>query len=470
MSKKLYDKKVQRKIWIVLAIVILPAFILWGSGSIIRRERNTRYPGVISGKKISWQEYEDALSSIRNLGIIQFGENFSKIEKYMNFPAQALERILLLTEAKKRKISASDQEVVNTIQNYPFFKEKGLFDQKIYEYMLQYEFRIAARAFEEQIRKNIILGKLFLEITKDVYPKDDQIRGEYQKDNEQLSIDYIASVALDFSKNLDPTEEELKNYFTKNSLIFKEPPSFNIEYLTLESEVTTKEAYRRLRKGENFLKVAGDLKAQVKETGWLNQNDPNKSIEWSPQLLEIMSKLKVGQFSLPVLSDKKYNIFRLKGIREAYIPELKKIKEKVKEGFLKEKSLNMAKEKILECLKDLQEKYKLNIKSADFEKAAKEHGLKSGSTGLFKDNSYVEGIGASDDFFRTVRNLKTGEFSQIIQGAGGFYIVKLKTLVEIDENKFLSEKKEFTEELLVKQKQEYFSKFVEDLKTKAQIF
>ena len=36
MLRALRNKKTAKKVWIVLAVIIVPAFVLWGSGSLLR--------------------------------------------------------------------------------------------------------------------------------------------------------------------------------------------------------------------------------------------------------------------------------------------------------------------------------------------------------------------------------------------------------------------------------------------------
>jgi hypothetical protein len=52
----------------------------------------------------------------------------------------------------------------------------------------------------------------------------------------------------------------------------------------------------------------------------------------------------------------------------------------------------------------------------------------------------------------------------------GFYIIKLKSKVPIDEKKFESEKSDFGQKILSQKKQEHFTRFIEELKKKAQTF
>ena len=63
MLKKLRNKKTAKRIWIVLAILILPAFVLWGAGSFMRNKEKgeSAYAGKVFGRTVSTLEYQDAL-------------------------------------------------------------------------------------------------------------------------------------------------------------------------------------------------------------------------------------------------------------------------------------------------------------------------------------------------------------------------------------------------------------------------
>lgn len=479
MLKKLRHKKTAKKIWIVLIVLIVPAFIFWGFGSFMRSRQESSYAGIIYGKKITSLEYKDALDAVRNQAIIQFGNNLSEIEKNLNLESQAWERLILLAEAKKRKISANDIEVVELIQSYPFFQtKKGRFDSQIYSQMLQYVFRSQPRIFEEQTRQNLIISKLYKTLTQGLNVTDATVKQEYKKINEQLDLYYIAGIPADFAKNINTSEQDLKDYFAKNSFKFKQPVSFNIEYLTLPSQGKDKEAiedkikklFWHLNKRENFAKVAKDFNLETKETGFFSQTDPIPGIGWSPQVFSLIAKLKTGEFSPPIRMDEYYYILRLKEKRESYIPDFAMIKDTVKEGFIKDKSREVTREKVENCLKKIKELSADKPHAADFEKAARACGLESKSTGMFKYGGYIEGVGTSDTFFTAAQGLKENAASEIIDLPSGFYIVKVKTRIPIDEEKFRQDKAGFAERLLVQKKVEYFSRLLEELKRKAQVF
>ena len=461
MLKVLRKRKTAKKVWIILCFIIVPPFVLWGFGSAFRTKGEPAYAGRVFNKTISFLEYQNAIEATKNQAIMQFGDKFYEIQKSLNMDSQAWERIILLIEAKKRKIRVSDREVIEQIKKYPFFERQGQFDDKIYQQMLRYVFRSQPRDFEEQTRQNLILAKLYKEVAKDITLKDAETKEEYRKANEEISISYLASLPTDFQKDINPSEKEIKDYFTKNSIQFKQPVSFNLEYIAFEQEDKAKEAVNRLDKKIDIAKVAKETGTIAKETGLFSYLDPIPGIGWSPEIFGILSKAKVNQVLPLIHIDKNYYALKIKEIKEAYIPELDKVKDKVKDFLIKDATKKIAQTKINEAL----QKIKSGIK--DFNKIAKELGIKTDSTISFKYGSYIEGIGASDNFWLAADKLQENEISDIIQNTSGFYIIKLKTHAKIEDKKFEAEKKDFSDKLLVQKQQEFFMKFIQDLKRKA---
>lgn len=183
MLKILRNKKTAKKIWIALGIIILPAFVFWGFSGALSDRKNQEILGKINGKKISGEDFRESLHAVRSLALMQYGEKLPEVEKELNLEAQAWQRILLLFEAKKQKITASDKEVIKLIQAFPFFQYKGEFNDKIYNEVLKNIFRTQPRIFEEEIRQNIIISKLYRKVTEGITVNDDEIKEGYIKTN-----------------------------------------------------------------------------------------------------------------------------------------------------------------------------------------------------------------------------------------------------------------------------------------------
>ncbi len=219
MLKILRSKKLAKKIWIALAIMVLPAFLLWGLGSALNSKKESAYVGQIFGSKISFLNYKEALDAVKNTAIIHYGEKFSEIEKQLDLKAQAWEMLILLHEAKMRRINASDHEVIELIKSYPFFQRKGVFDNRLYAELLQYVFRTQPRAFEEQTRQNIIISKLYAQVTNITKVDDKEIRETYIKINSLGKKDFslnekkfLAEKEI-FKQRI--LEEKKREYFAK---------------------------------------------------------------------------------------------------------------------------------------------------------------------------------------------------------------------------------------------------------------
>ncbi|HNX81080.1 MAG TPA: SurA N-terminal domain-containing protein [Candidatus Omnitrophota bacterium] len=476
MLKQLRHKKTRKRLLIILAIIIIPAFTFWGASSAIRSSQEN-IAGKIFGRAVTLLEYKDAFEGVKNLAIMQFGDNYPEMQKRLNIEAQAWERLLLLYEAQHRGIRATDKEVETTILNYPFFRDKsGAFSERSYNEILRYVFRTKARDFEEQVRKNVMLSKLFDQVTKEITVTDKDVELEYRKGNEEISLTYAAGLTADFTASIVPSADDIKAYYAANSLQFRLPLSFNMDYIAIAGEGKNEKSMQeylkniisRLKKKESFEAIAKEMGNSVKETGFFAETDPIPGIGWSPQVSIMIFKAKQGEYLPPIFADNKYYLFKLKERKEPSIPELATIPDKVKEAYQKEKALEIAKSKTDSCQAKLKQDFMANPKSVDIDKAAKEFGLKSGQTLPFKFGSYIEGIGASDTFWLYAQTLKDNEPSSVITTQNGFYIIAVKSRTPFEAKKYAETKQEFSTKVLVQKQQEYFARFLYELKEKAQ--
>ncbi len=467
MWERMYNKDFQKKVWLVLLFTVMPAFLFWGIGSYVSSRKETKPVGALFGKPVSPDELQQSLAAIRLQMMMQFGDNFTQLEKMLDFNGLALERIMLLREAANRKIRANDDDVRNTILSNPIFQRKGVFDQGTYDQVLRFAFKMPKRAYEEQIRQNLVLKKLFDEITRAVAITDADVRAEYEKENQQMSIAYLVAQPSDFIAGLTFTDEELKEYYAGNSVEFKQPESYAMEYIKLDNEAHAVGASSLIEQKKSLEDIAAGLNAQIQQTGWFSQNDPVPGIGWVQDIAMTLPTLQPGQILPPVQVDKSYFVLRLKEHKEASIPGFESIRELVKETLTEKKSKELAKARIEEAVKTIKESAAVNPAGINLTAIAQAAGLKTNVTDPFKFGSYIQGIGASDAFFTAASQLKDNEFSDPIEMPTGFYIVKRQSIVPVDEKKFLEEKTAFGEKILSRKKEAVFADFVKEIKTKA---
>ncbi|MFC1804587.1 SurA N-terminal domain-containing protein [Candidatus Omnitrophota bacterium] len=474
MLKLLRNKKLKKRLLIGLAVIIVPAFAFWGASSVIRGKKEAVYAGVIRGSKIPFTDYIDAQKAVRNRLIIQFGDEFSQMQQYFDIESQAWDRLILLSQAKRERINAGDKEIVGFIRKLPIFSKGGRFDKDLYSQLLRYVFYAQPRVFEEQMRQNIILSKLHENHTKDITLDDAEIKEAYKKETQSLSIYYIASLNQEAAQDIVIGDEELKEYFKNYKLEFKLPPSFDLEYILMpaedqrsQTEAKIREILPMLNSKDGLGPAAAQLKVEVNQTGPFAQTDIIPGIGYSQELLQLISRLKVGEFSPPVFMDGVYYILRLTDRKGSYIPEFENIKDQILKVALEKKTKDIARQKLKSCLQSLDAS---SSKPVNLKGLAKEFALKYGVTGMFKYGSYIEDIGASDEFWMTAVDLEGGAISKVIEVASGFYAIKLKSKESLDEKEFLENKEVFSENLLLLKKQESFAQFLESLRRNSQRF
>ncbi|MDD5355475.1 MAG: SurA N-terminal domain-containing protein, partial [Candidatus Omnitrophica bacterium] len=138
MLKLLRNQKLVKKIFYVLAIIIIPSFILWGSASVIGDKQSRGYAGKIFGKNISYDEYRSTLQAWRNQMKMKFGDKADQVEKIFDANEAVWDRLILRYGTKKMGIKVTNEELTQSIASLPFLQKDKKFDPEIYNLFLRY--------------------------------------------------------------------------------------------------------------------------------------------------------------------------------------------------------------------------------------------------------------------------------------------------------------------------------------------
>ena len=158
MLKQLRQKKVMKKVLWGLAIIIIPAFVLWGAGGF--REQG-KYAGMVFGKRITFDEYKESYNAVRSLALLTHGSDFHKVRDTLRLEETAWDRLILVKEAERKKIKVADEEVIARIAALTLFQTKEcFFNQKSYAMILGNVLRTTPRRFEEEMRESLMIERL----------------------------------------------------------------------------------------------------------------------------------------------------------------------------------------------------------------------------------------------------------------------------------------------------------------------
>ena len=227
MLKVFRNKNVAKIVLWALLILILPAFVLWGTGNLGRGadKKGPAYVGTIENKKVSFDDFAKSVSSIRCQIVLNYFNNSKALDSLLKNKAfvgkLAWDRLIMLKKAGMARIRVPDSDVIKFITSHPLFLRNGRFDDRVYEYFLKNSLSLYPRNFEELIRETLMIQKLTDSLTKDIKVTDEEVLKDYEMDNSKFKISYILTPTSEFTnKVIAPSEEEMKDFYEKNKQDF----------------------------------------------------------------------------------------------------------------------------------------------------------------------------------------------------------------------------------------------------------
>ena len=483
MLKILRKKGIAKKLLWVMAVMITISFVFWGiSSSLLTEPGSISCAGKIFGKKVSLEDFQDALLHVQNQAIMRYGENFFKVKDFLNLESEAWDRLILLHEGKKRRIKISNGEVVKTISTLNFFKRDGMFDPALYNQIVQYVFKCKPRNFEEGIRGSLVFTKIYEQETNLITVSDEETLEAYKNQNEKIDISYVLFPSLDYQKDIQLTDKEIADYYQTHSDDFKIPFMINVEYVALEYPKDATDEQKAIVQNQasdfaldlnsdniKLIDLAKKHSLKIQESGFFSQEQPNLDLGWPLEIFEEALSLKPDAIAGPVETSKGFYILSLKEEKETYVPTLDQVKDEVKNALVRIKAKELAKNKAQEDLEKLKESFE-NKSNQMFDVAAKKLGLKAEKPEPFMRGEYLPGIGAAPEFHKAAFALTaSNRLSNPTETSTGYCLLYLNAFIPIDENAFEEKKEELRASLLAKKKDSTFSNFLIQLRQKANL-
>ncbi|MFH1046362.1 MAG: SurA N-terminal domain-containing protein [Candidatus Omnitrophota bacterium] len=383
-----------KKIMWGLAILVIPAFVLWGSGSAVRERNAPKYAGLIFGQKVSFRDYEAAFAAVRTDALLRYGEALNKIVQFLNFEQLTWERLIVMSEAAKEKIKVVDEEIISFIQSLPLFQKDGRFDQARYNSIINYSFRLNPREFEEQIRQELMIEKLRQQITKEVTITDKEAEKEYAQRNERAKAAYIFFGPDAYLGEIHPSLEEAQGYFDQHKEEFKKPEQVNVLYAGFTYERATELFPVEVADEEinEYYQQHRDEFAPKEEANPEQPADQENAEEDSPD----------------------------EEPAEAPIALSEETKSLIKAKLTQEKAREALEDRVWQMADEA------SNTPAAFEQIAQNHGAAVKETGFFEAQEPIAELGLSYEFAQAAFALKVGEASDVITTPQGSFILRVK--------------------------------------------
>src|SRR5690242_1276923 len=173
-------------------------------------------------------------------------------------------KLVISQEANRLGLGASDAEVAERIRKQ-YVDASGQFVG--YE---RYKESVVARygdieKFEDEIRDDIAQEKLRAFVTASVNVSDAEVEKEYKRRNSTFDVAYIAVSADKLAAKIQPTDEELRNYYEAHKTDYRYlEPQKKVRYIFINTE----KVGSKLNIADADLKTEyNNLKPEFKEAG-----------------------------------------------------------------------------------------------------------------------------------------------------------------------------------------------------------
>lgn len=204
----------KRVAWI--AAVAVGGTVLWlvFSATTLQKAQE-KAAGSLFGQPVQAQEFRQSLEAVTHDAVLRFGDRYRQRIPDGQLQQQAWERLILLTEAHRLGLRASDREVIEEVGKIPVFQTKdGQFDRPGYESVMRYSLGITPRVFEEEIRQDLLIRKLFDRAVGTPTLTESEILEEFERRKKLPKADELKleSVRAEIEKTL-LEQKRLKAYF-----------------------------------------------------------------------------------------------------------------------------------------------------------------------------------------------------------------------------------------------------------------
>jgi peptidyl-prolyl cis-trans isomerase D len=375
--------------WIIIGLIAIP-FTLWGINSYFRDKGET-IAASVNGEEITISEFRTAFQRYIQQMRFLMGQAFS--EKMLDDPAikqsvlnGLIEQRLVLDATAELGLRMSDSALSQVIRaNKTFQDEKGQFDSRLYESVLDsegltpvgYEARLRLALLSEQLVSTLRLSAFVTqrelediarlryqerEISYGIIPiskfhdaihiSDDKLH-QYYDDHpdefripEQVVINYLRLTGKSLAKDIPVDEQVLRNFYEEIKNQYTVPEQRRASHILIPisqqadeaaQQVAQEKAERvleRLQKGEAFEKVAKEVSKDAGsakkggDLGFFGRGVMDPAFEE-----EVFSLKEVGALSKPVLSKFGYHIIKLTGIQPGKVKSFEEVHKELAQKY-----------------------------------------------------------------------------------------------------------------------------------------
>lgn len=383
MMENLRTKANSPFIKILLGLIML-SFVLTGVMMGGLGGNSVNKAAEVNGQPISKEQLQQAFQQERQSLQEYLGDKFSEVasnEESMNLlRRQALDNLinneLINQYANELNLSASDQQIEQSIFSMPIFQTDGRFDSDKYREILS-RYNINADSFAAQIRQDLTRAQLGKSFTGTDFALPSEVKAYAELFMQEREIRTATLSLADVQAKQTISEEELKAYYDANQNSFISPEKVKVSYVEMDaasmpeatvSDEEVKTYYEQNLKNYtqaeqkqysmiqvssekeandiiNEIKAGADFATLAAEKSTDKFSAGNKGlIGWmeaasTPSEIITANLTEKGQLSAPVKAQDNYVVFRLDDIKPESTKPFEQVSETIKVSLLQDKNI-----------------------------------------------------------------------------------------------------------------------------------
>ena len=466
----------RKRSWLILTplAVIIITFVLFYGGSGLQ-DPGMENVAEVNGEVISQREfafhYQRMLERYRDLFK---GSLTPELIQNLNLKSALLEELiqrrLLLQEARRLELTATDDDLMNAIASIPEFQENGRFNKERYLQLLRVN-NLTPGQFEAEQREQMTIQKLRNIILDAVHIAEAEVRNRYRFEQERVNFYFVRLPLSDYLPQVKVSEEEIAKFYENNQPLLREPLRVQVEYLTYPfdrfadavkvSEKEIKDYYEanrdtkfrtpqgakvrhifirapegadtaqkdaararanrilaEARAGKDFAELAkkhsdDPSAAQGGDVGWLTKGQMLAALD------QAVFGLPEGGISDVIETAAGYHIVKVEEVRAEKTQSLKEASPEIVRTLKAEKG----KREAANAADRGREKL---LAGTDFSELARQGGVSAKVTRWFASSEVLQEIGPVQEFYKTAFSLSPREISPVIEGSAAYYLMRLK--------------------------------------------
>ena len=464
-----------------MAITLIPG----GLGNDLTGAPGKGIIAKVSGENITVEQVRETARQMAEQQAQQYGKNASMLLPFLiqqdtqRAVDQLIGREALLTQAQHLGFKATPEEIKDELQHghyaTVFFPGGTFIGEAEYQGLLQ-QHNLTPAMFEDNVAKEILIGKMQALITGSASVSDAAIRQEFTKENMKVKFEYAVLKQDDIKKGLHPTTEELKAFYDSHQKSYANsiPEKRKIKYAVLDTgkiqagvqvthddlqayynahrdqyrvaeqvkvshiliktplagsdgKVDEKGVAEAQRRAEDLLK---QLKAGAKfeDLAKKNSEDPGSakeggSLGWIgkgrtvPEFEKAAFSLPKGQMSDLVKSSYGFHIIRVDDKQDAHMKTLDEVKGEIEPILKQQKTQDIAQKQAEDLLQQ--------AKTQGLDAAAAAKGVSVLTSDFFSRRDLVPGLGPAPQFIDAVFTAGEKSPPEMASTSQGFAVFQL---------------------------------------------